>query len=165
MLVDQRSQGCSDPAPKNTWTVKHMAGDVRALAESLDFDRYAVLGHSYGAIVVLQLAVDYPRASTASVVSHGVPSPRWYRLEEELARFEPNEVRVQIAQAWQELETVTDPERMTELIAQLPLQRPLRPPHRRDESPHASRDGAHARSEQINICHRLRRLRCRGSAR
>jgi proline iminopeptidase len=118
VLVDQRSQGRSDPAPKRTWTAKHMAGDVRALAESLDLDRYAVLGHSYGALVVLQHAVDYPGAAAASVVSHGVPSPRWYRLEEELARFEPNDVRDQIARAWKELETITDSVRTTQLIAQ-----------------------------------------------
>ena len=121
-FVDQRSQGRSDRALKETWTVHHAAGDVRALAESLALQTYAVLGHSYGALVTLQHAVTYPGAAAASVVSHGVPSPRWYRLAEELEKLEPVELREQVRQAWAELDHTTDPRRFTELIV---LQAPI----------------------------------------
>ena len=57
ILVDQRSNGRSDRAPEETWTLRQMATDVGSLARALDFREYAVLGHSYGAFVVLQHAV------------------------------------------------------------------------------------------------------------
>src|SRR5665811_1217092 len=57
VLVDGREQGHSargtDPA---TWTLQQHARDVSALAASLGFARYAVLGHSFGAFVALQHA-------------------------------------------------------------------------------------------------------------
>lgn len=49
VLVDQRSQGRSDPAPVETWTLERMAADAGELAEAMGFERYASLGHSYGA--------------------------------------------------------------------------------------------------------------------
>jgi proline iminopeptidase len=115
-FVDQRSQGRSDRAPRETWTVPQAARDVSALAETLGLDSYAVLGHSYGALVTLQHAVSFPGAAAASIVSHGVPSPRWYRLAEELESFEPPELREQVRDAWSELEHTTDRRRFTELI-------------------------------------------------
>jgi len=57
ILVDQRSNGRSDRAPEETWTLEQMAADVSALAKALELGQYAVLGHSYGAFVVLQHAV------------------------------------------------------------------------------------------------------------
>jgi proline-specific peptidase len=116
-FVDQRAQGRSDRAPKKTWTIHHAARDVSAVAAALELPAYAVLGHSYGALVCLQHAVSFPGAAVASVVSHGVPSPRWYRLAEELDRFDPPELRDQVRRAWDELGSTTDPGRMTELIA------------------------------------------------
>lgn len=115
-FVDQRSQGRSERAPRETWTVPQAARDVSALAESLELSSYAVLGHSYGALVTLQHAVAFPGAAAASVVSHGVPSPRWYRLAEELDAFEPPELRAQVTKAWAELEHTSDRHRFTELI-------------------------------------------------
>lgn len=115
-FVDQRAQGRSDRASKKTWTTSHAARDVSALADALHLSAYAVLGHSYGALVTLQHAVDFPGAAAASIVSHGVPSPRWYRLAEELESFEPVELREQVRTAWAELEHTTDRRRFTELI-------------------------------------------------
>jgi proline iminopeptidase len=78
LLVDQRAQGGSDRdvAPE-TWTLQRMAADVDALAAALDLDPYAVLGHSFGAFVALQHALDHARPPVASIVSSGVPSTRW----------------------------------------------------------------------------------------
>ena len=53
ILVDQRSQGRSDRSDPTTWTLAQMARDVVDLAQSLGLDKYAVLGHSYGALVTL----------------------------------------------------------------------------------------------------------------
>jgi pimeloyl-ACP methyl ester carboxylesterase len=101
VLVDQRSQGLSDRAPTATWTLERMAEDVGELAEAMGFDRYATLGHSYGAFVVLQQAVDRPGHATATIVSSGAPSARYLAaVEENLAAFEPVELREQVTQSW-----------------------------------------------------------------
>lgn len=101
VLADQRSQGRSDPAPVETWTLERMAADVGELAEAMGFERYASLGHSYGAFVVLQQAVDRPGHAAATIVSSGAPAARWLTVvEENLARFEPVELREQVTRSW-----------------------------------------------------------------
>ena len=76
ILVDQRSQGRSDPAPLATVTLSRMARDISALAAAMGLKRYAVLGHSFGAFVALQHAVDVPGAAAATIISSGLPSER-----------------------------------------------------------------------------------------
>src|SRR5262245_21914139 len=51
ILVDQRANGRSGRPPKETWTLRQNAKDVGLLAEAMKLDKYAVLGHSYGAFV------------------------------------------------------------------------------------------------------------------
>src|SRR5215208_8140139 len=77
ILVDQRSIGRSDRAPEDTWSLRQMAADVGSLARALDLEEYAVLGHSYGAFVVLQHAVDFPGDAAKTIVSSGIPSARF----------------------------------------------------------------------------------------
>jgi proline iminopeptidase len=101
ILVDQRSQGRSDVAPVHTWTLERMAQDVVMLARAMDLDRYAVLGHSYGAFVALQSVIDYPGMALATIVSCGLPSMRYLEhLEENLASFEPVWLRQQVMDSW-----------------------------------------------------------------
>lgn len=101
LLVDQRSQGRSETTPPETWTVERMAQDVSDLARSLRLERYAVLGHSYGAFVALQHAVDFPGQAAATIVSGGVPDVSYLSVvEENLARFEPEDLRSQVANSW-----------------------------------------------------------------
>jgi len=101
VFVDQRSQGLSDPAPVETWTLERMAADVGELAEAMGFDRYATLGHSYGAFVVLQQAVEQPGRAAATIVSSGVPSARHLTaVEANLAAFEPVALREQVTRSW-----------------------------------------------------------------
>jgi pimeloyl-ACP methyl ester carboxylesterase len=125
VLVDQRAQGGSDrSAPPETWTLERMAADVTDLAAALGVsDGYAVLGHSYGAFVVLQHAVDFPGAPRGTIVSAGVGSARWLALvEEQLARFEPVELREQVAASWERESTVATEEDAAQLLDdQLPF--------------------------------------------
>ena len=94
LFVDQRSQGRSDPAPAETWTLERMAADIEALAQSLELERYAVLGHSFGAFVALQHAVDFSGRPEASIISAGVPAAHFLGdVEQNLATFEPEELR------------------------------------------------------------------------
>src|SRR5919206_3203040 len=97
LLVDERAQGRPDPAPPETWTLAHHARDVDALAGALGLERYVVLGHSFGAFIALQHAVDFPGRASGTIVSSGVPSERYLaHVEEQLATFEPVELREQV---------------------------------------------------------------------
>lgn len=110
LLIDQRAQGRSESASPGTWTLERMAQDVIMLALAMGLGRYAVLGHSYGAFVALQNAVDYPGMAGATIVSGGVPSTRWLDgVEEALAAFEPGELREQVRASWEREATVQTP--------------------------------------------------------
>lgn len=101
ILVDMRAQGRSDTCPEETWTLEQMAKDVVSLAEALGLEKYAVLGHSYGAFVALQNAVDFPSAAAQTIVSGGVPSARFLEVvDKNLAEFEPESLRKQVADSW-----------------------------------------------------------------
>src|SRR4051812_50219205 len=49
LLVDERAQGRSEPAPPETWTLAQPARDVDALATALGLQRSGALGHPLGA--------------------------------------------------------------------------------------------------------------------
>jgi proline iminopeptidase len=122
-LVDLRAQGRSEKVPEVTWTLERMAQDVIMLALALRLRRYAVLGHSYGAFVALQNAVDYPGQAVASIVSGGVPSARFLEgVGAALETFEPIELREQVAASWEREGSVTTQDEVAELLHdQLPF--------------------------------------------
>jgi len=118
LLVDQRSQGRSERAPEETWTLERMAQDVIMLARSLGLERYAVLGHSYGALVSLQNAVDYPGMARQTIVSGGFASMKYLEgLEEKLNSFEPVELREQVIASWARESSVRTREQCAALMA------------------------------------------------
>jgi proline iminopeptidase len=123
LFVDERATGRSDPSPPETWTLERQAADVEALAASLQLDRYAVLGHSYGAFLALQHAVDFPGRPVATIVSSGLPDARFLEnVENELAAFEPVELREQVTSSWaREAEAQTQEEVASLLADQLPF--------------------------------------------
>ncbi|ULH17312.1 alpha/beta fold hydrolase (plasmid) [Deinococcus sp. KNUC1210] len=105
VLLDLRAQGESDrDAPESSWTLAQMADDVQAAAQALGAPHYAVLGHSYGAFVALQQAVNAQetrQGMAGSVVCCGVPSSRFLDgVAAELERFEPPQLREQIRASW-----------------------------------------------------------------
>lgn len=124
VLVDGRAQGRSerdsDPA---TWTLQQHASDVSAIAAALGVERYAVLGHSFGAFVALQHAADAPGAAVATVVSSGVPSGRFLdAVGQNLATFEPEELREQVTSSWEREPHVQTEQECRQLLAdQLPF--------------------------------------------
>lgn len=117
VLVDQRACGRSERPPSHTWTLERYAQDVIMLARALRLDLYAVLGHSFGAFVALQHAVDYPGAAAATVISGGIPSERFLdRVAENLRTFEPVELREQVADSWAREPDVTSAEAFARLM-------------------------------------------------
>lgn len=111
VLVDQRACGRSERPSPQTWTLERFAQDVTMLARAMRLDRYAVLGHSYGAFVALQQAVDFPGIAAATIVSGGIPSMRFLeRVDEHLRVFEPESLRDQVIASWARESEVSTPE-------------------------------------------------------
>jgi proline iminopeptidase len=123
LLVDERATGRSDPSPPETWTLAQHAADVEALAAALGLERYAVLGHSYGALIALRHAVDFPGHPFATVVSSGVPGARFLaEVEHELDTFEPVELREQVQSSWaREAHARTQEDMAAIMVDQLPF--------------------------------------------
>jgi proline iminopeptidase len=123
ILVDQRSQGRSEMSPPETWTLVQMARDVVALANALGLERYAVLGHSFGALVALQYAVDFPDRPGQMIVSSGFPSARFLaHVQKSLETFEPVELREQVISSWEREKSVQTQEDVASLLHdQLPF--------------------------------------------
>jgi proline iminopeptidase len=122
LLVDLREQGRSDrgTAPQ-TWTVEQFARDVDALAGALQLERYAVLGHSFGAFVALRHALDHERPPVASILSSGVPATHWMEAMD-LEALEPAELREQVRASLEREASVDSHEAVLELIRdQFPL--------------------------------------------
>ena len=118
LLVDQRANGRSERPPESTWTLERMAQDVIMLARALRLDRYAVLGHSYGAFVALQNAVDYPGMASQTIVSGGIPSMRFLAaVEANLNAFEPVALREQVIASWAREADVRTAEEFAQLMA------------------------------------------------
>jgi pimeloyl-ACP methyl ester carboxylesterase len=58
VLPDLRGHGMSDPAEVDS--LEQLAADLGELADALDLDRYALLGHGDGCRVAVRLALDEP---------------------------------------------------------------------------------------------------------
>jgi proline iminopeptidase len=101
LLVDERGTGRSEPSAPQTWTLERQAADIEAMASALGLERYAVLGHSYGALIALQHAIDFAGRPEATIVSSGFPDARFLaHVERELETFEPVELREQVQRSW-----------------------------------------------------------------
>ncbi|MFE2119156.1 alpha/beta fold hydrolase [Rhodococcus aetherivorans] len=79
VFYDHRCNGRSIGAPVETMTWENLTADADALRESLGFERWAVLGHSFGGQVALEYALRYPeRVSHLVLLDTGADS-HWER--------------------------------------------------------------------------------------
>jgi pimeloyl-ACP methyl ester carboxylesterase len=62
IFYDHRCNGHSVGADVSTMTWENLTADADALRQTLGFDRWAVLGHSFGGQVALEYALRYPQA-------------------------------------------------------------------------------------------------------
>jgi pimeloyl-ACP methyl ester carboxylesterase len=76
---DYRGTGRSASAPPDTYTFEHLADDLDELRRHLGLDSVAVLAHSMGGFVALQLALRHPdacrRLALVGVTPCGAPKP------------------------------------------------------------------------------------------
>ena len=124
ILVDLRANGLSDSCPTETWTLRQMAEDLALLADAMGFEKYALLGHSYGAFVVLQNAVDFPGRASQTIVSSGLPSAKYLEaVWKNLEKFEPVALREQVTKSWEREKVVQTRQEVDSLLHdQLPFQ-------------------------------------------
>ena len=117
ILVDERAQGKSDMCPESTWTLEQMAKDIAFLAEALNLKKHALLGHSYGAFVALQNAVDFPGHAAQTIVSGGIPSARFLSVvQENLQKLEPADIREKVIASWDREASVKTQAEFAELM-------------------------------------------------
>lgn len=74
LYVDLRGHGQSESVDEATLTVKEMAQDISEMAKELGYEKYAVIGHSFGAFVALQHAVDYADENMLTILLNGAKS-------------------------------------------------------------------------------------------
>src|SRR4249920_3386402 len=63
IFVDERGQGCSPRVDPAGLSVRGFAQDIDRLAQALELEEFAVLGHSFGAIIALSHALERGTAS------------------------------------------------------------------------------------------------------
>jgi proline iminopeptidase len=74
IYIDVRGNGRSSHERLATATLDTFADDIDALRAALGFDRWTVLGHSYGAFIALTYAMKFPERTTALVTIGGAAS-------------------------------------------------------------------------------------------
>jgi proline iminopeptidase len=101
IYVDERGQGRSERVDPATLSLERFAEDVSKLAAALGLEDYALLGHSFGAMIALTHAVRFGEA-THYVISGGTASftKSGKEIQENLAAFQPQELREMVSESW-----------------------------------------------------------------
>ena len=77
VFYDHRCNGRSIGAPVTSMTWENLTADADALREVLGFERWAVLGHSFGGFVALEYALRYPARLSHLVLLDTGGDARW----------------------------------------------------------------------------------------
>jgi pimeloyl-ACP methyl ester carboxylesterase len=115
LYVDERGQGRSERVDPATLSLDVFARDVDLLAESLELDRFALLGHSFGAIITTWHAVNVGTAA-AYVISGGGDSSENLMADVGASLEAMGEAGKPIAESWEWEQTVQTPEECAELM-------------------------------------------------
>ncbi len=77
VLYDHRCNGRSTGAPVTSMTWENLTADADALRERLGYERWAVLGHSFGGHVALEYALRYPDRVSQLILLDTAGDARW----------------------------------------------------------------------------------------
>lgn len=77
VLYDHRCNGRSVGPDVTTMTWENLTADADALRQALGFDRWAVLGHSFGGMVALEYALRYPQSLSHLILVDTCGDSRW----------------------------------------------------------------------------------------
>jgi proline iminopeptidase len=121
LYVDERGQGRSDRVEPRTLSLDVFADDVDLLAEALGFDHFALLGHSFGAIITTHHATEIGTAA-AYVISGGGDTSEAMMTDVEASLEAMGDAGRPIAASWEDEKTVETEEQLRELLrVQMPF--------------------------------------------
>ena len=121
LYVDERGQGRSERVDPATLSLDAFANDVDLLATALGLDAFALLGHSFGAIVATRHAIE-PGTAAGYVISGGGDSSDALLADVEASLEAMGDGAEAIADSWQQEKTVETEEELKQLLeAQMPF--------------------------------------------
>ena len=99
IFYDHRCNGRSVGADVSSMTWENLTADAEALRQQLGFDKWAVLGHSFGGMVALEYALRYPESLSHLLLMDTCGDTRWVQQNapEVLAQRGYNAAAVQAA--------------------------------------------------------------------
>jgi proline iminopeptidase len=115
LYVDERGQGRSERVDPATLSLDVFARDVDLLAEALELERFALLGHSFGAIITTKHAIDSGTAA-AYVISGGGDSSSALEADVDASLEAMGEAGVPITASWEQEKTVATEDELKELL-------------------------------------------------
>ena len=77
IFYDHRCNGRSEGAEVSSMTWENLTADADALRQTLGFDKWAVLGHSFGGMVALEYALRYPQSLSHLLLMDTGGDARW----------------------------------------------------------------------------------------
>jgi proline iminopeptidase len=77
VLYDHRCNGRSEGAEVSSMTWDNLTADAEALRQALGFEKWAVLGHSFGGHVALEYALRYPQ-SLSHLILMNTGGDQWW---------------------------------------------------------------------------------------
>ena len=77
IFYDHRCNGRSEGAEVTSMTWENLTADADALRQTLGFEKWAVLGHSFGGTVALEYALRYPE-SISHLVLMDTGGDQWW---------------------------------------------------------------------------------------
>ena len=113
--VDERGQGRSERVDPATLSLEVFARDVDRLAEALSLERFALLGHSFGAIITTWHAIHLGTAD-AYVISGGGDSSEKLMADVDASLNAMGEAGKPIADSWEWEKSVRTEEEAAELM-------------------------------------------------
>jgi pimeloyl-ACP methyl ester carboxylesterase len=113
--VDERGQGRSERVDPSALSLEVFARDVDLLADALELERFALLGHSFGAIISTWHAINLGTAE-AYVISGGGDSSANLLADVEASLDAMGEAGKPIAESWEWEQSVETPEECAELM-------------------------------------------------
>ena len=102
IFYDHRCNGRSQGAPVSSMTFENLTADADALRRRLGYQRWAVLGHSFGGHVALEYALSYPGSLSHLVLVDTGGDSRWSRRNaaERLASRGYSPQKVELVRRW-----------------------------------------------------------------
>lgn len=102
VFYDHRCNGRSVGAPVTSMTWENLTADADALRQRLGFEKWAVLGHSFGGKVALEYALRYPERLSHLILLDAGGDSYWDQANapELLARRGFSRRKVELARRW-----------------------------------------------------------------